>query len=99
VKLRNSPKQKPLREKILENVFQVDFLWKSPLTIEWFLKYRSILPEPPSLFKATMYPHLFLVVHRTIGKNNRTRIYTGLTDGKRIYIPINWNGFEKRHME
>jgi hypothetical protein len=31
-------------------------------------------------------------------KNNRTQIYAGLADGKRIYIPINWNGFKKKQM-
>jgi hypothetical protein len=45
---------------------------------------------------ATVYPHLFLIVHHNrTKKNNRTLIYTGLADEKRIYIPINWNGFEK----
>jgi hypothetical protein len=46
--------------------------------------------EVACLPQATVYPHLFLIIHYTLDnrKNNRTLIYTGLADEKRIYIPI-----------
>jgi len=75
---------------------QIKHLLDAGGDIHWFF-LSVFIPATPA---ATVYPHLFLIVpnFRDHRKKIKTQIYTGLADEKRIYIPINWNGFEKEQI-